>query len=124
MNDKQLRNHRITFRMNDSEYERVIQKAAKSQEDLSSFVRNRVAYSLEHVVHDNALVTELREYRAINQSLAQNVAAIRQRIDEKNSVQVGDLAKINALVRSVYHKLEEIEQSINTYRKEIMNGNY
>ncbi len=123
-NTKTVKSKRTTFRMDDSEYERVRNDAAFCGMDLSSYIRSRVTHDIDRVFFDPSMVEELRAYRQEIRSLVQEVEQVRRRIDRDNYIQNDELRQLQGLVKSVYRKMASVEAAVDRYREEaITNGN-
>ena len=124
--NKKVKNKRITVRFDDEEYCRLTADAYHAGfPDLSSYVRGRVVDNMKRVFYDPNMTAELKQYRTQIRTLVQEVEQVRRNTDQDDKVKLHQIAEIMAVVKSIYYKLEDIEQVLSGYQKELVqNGNH
>ena len=124
MSDKDVRNKKVSVRLTDQEADQLITAASACGLDTSAYVRARTLQSVDRIFYDPSMMTELRAYRETIREMVQHIAAVRQRVDRDNYVQMDELSQIHALVRSIYNQMDKLQQSVEEYKKELYeNGN-
>ena len=122
MDKHDIKDKRITFRMGETEYDRITKDANECGMTPSSYIRERVSGTLQHIFFDPAMTAEMRAYRKDIQNLAKDITGIRQKVDADNYVQTAEIEKAQGILKSVYHKMSDVERCINSYREDLENG--
>lgn len=124
MDERKTRNKRKTFRMTEDEYETLKSNANECGMDISSYLRTCLDGKIKRVLYDPSMMAEVRAYRQDIRDLAKNLDSIFKRVDHDNYIQTEDIKHACDVLKSIYHKMSDLEHSLDLYREELINGNY
>ena len=125
MKNENTKTKRTSFRMDADEYERLTSDAALCGMGFSEYIRSRVTGNIDRVFYDPSMTAEMRAYRETIRTLVQEVEHVRRGINVEDGICMEEIGKIRALVKSIYHEMESVEQKLDGYKKELMErGNH